>query len=104
MFSQLNYKAIEDHLKTNIEHISKWEDDLHYSKTSPSEHLYLMNNLFIWTLRGTTERFLLEMHLSFMNTPIYWTIWLSPKMFTLEKFYCISSCRDRYVQQNNNKK
>jgi hypothetical protein len=29
MFSQLNYKAIEDHLKTNIEHISKWEDDLH---------------------------------------------------------------------------
>jgi hypothetical protein len=29
MFRQLNYTAIEDHLREHLNHISNWENDVH---------------------------------------------------------------------------
>jgi hypothetical protein len=71
-----------------------------YSKTSPSEHLYLMNNLFIWTLRGTTGRFLLEMHLSFMNTPLFRIVnaFFSPYVQTDPSYMNVYDWLDRLHQ------
>ncbi len=44
-----------------------------YSKTSTSEHLYIVNNSLFWTLSGPTKPILLEMHLSIVNTSWFWT-------------------------------